>query len=184
MLIRIDEIPDAGRRLHFHWDKERLQRFLTPDDPYAVGLERPVNVDLEIYKRPDHVRIQGNVNAALRLGCHRCLEAFTYALEQVVDTFLIHESKEGGQEEVELEEQELEYEFFDGEVIDIDQLVAEHIFLALPYKALCSEGCRGICPRCGANLNVEACRCGGEEKPSPFAALAAIKGKLPVKPGP
>ena len=48
MRIRIDEIPDAGRFLHFHWGEDRLRRFVLAGDPRAVSLVRPVAVQLEI----------------------------------------------------------------------------------------------------------------------------------------
>jgi uncharacterized protein len=183
MRIRVDEIPEAGRFLHFHWDESRLRQFQAPDDPLPVGLERPVQVDLEIQPHPDHLRIQGTLQALLRLSCHRCLESYSRLLDLSVDVFLVKEKQAAGssEEEVELEADDLEYEFFDGEVVEIDLLVAEQIFLALPFKALCSEDCKGICPRCGANLNREACRCPKDQEGSPFAALRAIKQTLPGK---
>ncbi len=70
------------------------------------------------------------------------------------------------------------YEFFDGEVVEVDQLVAEQIFLALPVKVLCTDNCKGICPGCGANLNEEACRCKAGGRQSPFAKLKLIKTGL------
>jgi uncharacterized protein len=174
MRIRIDEIPESGRFLHFHWDEERLRHFLPPDDPFDIELVRPVNVDLEIQKRPDHIHVAGAINATLRLTCHRCLQAFDRALEEAVDLFLMEEKKIPQEEELELEPEELEYDFFDGEVIEIDRLVAEQIFLALPFKILCSETCMGLCPDCGANLNQEPCTCDRTTKQSPFAVLQKI----------
>lgn len=178
MRIRVDEIPDSGRFLHFHWGEDRLRQFLPPDDPFDMELVRPVNVDLEIYKRPDHIRIVGAIQSDLRLVCHRCLEAFNWPFQEEVDVFLIEEVKAPQGEETELEVDELEYDFFDGENIEIDQLVAEQIFLVLPYKILCSETCKGLCSRCGANLNEEPCECDRLSKESPFAALEDVKGQL------
>jgi len=151
---------------------------LPPDDPFDLELMRPVNVDLEIYKRPDHIRIVGAIRSILRLVCHRCLKAFTWPFEEKVDVFLIEEAKAPQDEETELEVDELEYEFFDGEEIEIDRLVAEQIFLALPYKILCSETCKGLCARCGANLNEEPCECDRLSKESPFNALEEMKSQL------
>lgn len=178
MRIRVDEIPDSGRFLHFHWNEDRLNEFLVPDDPVQMELARPINVRLEIQKRPDHIHIQGTIEGALRLSCHRCLTDFVWPLNEEVDTLLLTEQT-GEEEEVELEAEDLEYDFFDGEVIEIDQLVAEQIFLALPYKVLCSEMCRGLCPQCGTNLNEASCNCANETKNSPFATLEKIKKQLP-----
>ena len=179
MRIRVDEIPDSGRFLHFHWDDTRFKQFLPPEDPFNLKLTRPVNVDLAIHKHPDHIRIEGWIEAVLQVVCHRCLTEFSRPLKERVDIFLVEEQAAPQDEETELEPEDLEYEFFDGEVIEIDQLIAEQIFLALPYKVLCSENCRGICPSCGTNLNEGPCQCENKAADSPFAALEAIKNQLP-----
>jgi uncharacterized protein len=179
MRIRVDEIPDAGRFLHFHWDESQLSRFLPPDDPFEPRLDRPVNVDLEINKQPDHIRIRGSITGAVQVACHRCLSVFSRPLNEQVDIFLIPEERAPEEEETELEADEMDYDFFDGEVIEIDELVAEQIFLSLPLKVLCSDTCRGLCPGCGANLNEEPCRCEKKSADSPFAKLEAVKARLP-----
>ena len=179
MRIRVDEIPESGRFLHFHWDDARLRQYLPKEDPFEYKLVRPVNVDLEIQKRSDHVRIQGTIKGALQVGCHRCLNGFLWPLDETVDVFLVEGEEPEPAEEIELEPNDLDYEFFDGVIIEIDQLVAEQIFLALPVKILCSENCRGLCPRCGINLNEEPCQCGKSAGSSPFAALETIKTRLP-----
>jgi len=69
--------------------------------------------------------------------------------------------------------------FYDGEIIEIDQLVLEQVLLALPVKVLCSEACLGLCLHCGANLNDEPCMCRKQVQDSPFSKLDAIRQKLP-----
>lgn len=179
MRIRADEIPDSGRFLHFHWDEDRLNSFLPPEDPFALKLVRPVNVDLQIYRRTDHIRIQGTIEGVLQLACHRCLKPFEWFLNETVDVFLIEGEQTPEEEETDLEVDELDYEFFDGEIIEIDNLVAEQVFLALPYKVLCSETCKGLCQRCGANLNDEPCTCKKDNRGSIFAKLQSLRDRLP-----
>jgi uncharacterized protein len=96
-----------------------------------------------------------------------------------VDIYLVEVDRMPKEGEKELERDETAHEFFDGEVIEVDHLVAEQIFLALPVKVLCSEDCKGICPGCGANLNEEPCRCKAERGQSPFEKLKSIKEGLP-----
>jgi uncharacterized protein len=181
MRLRVDEIPESGRFIHLHWDQSRLSRFLQPDDPFEMKLARPVNVDLEVHKRADHVRVMGSIQGELELACHRCLDPVRHPLDETVDLFLVEEARTPEEEETELDLEDLEYEFFDGEVIELDELVAEQIFLSLPHKVLCSEKCRGLCPGCGANLNVETCRCSGGDERSPFARLKVLRDTLPDK---
>lgn len=179
MRIRVDEIPESGRTLRFHWDQEKLSQFVPPDDPFQLKLVHSVNVVLTVNRRTDHIRIEGRIEGELEVMCHRCLKPFSYPLNEAVDVYLIEEDKAAEMDEKELESDELQYEFFDGEVIEVDQLVAEQIFLALPVKVLCSEDCKGICPGCGASLNEEECRCKADDKASPFAKLNALREKLP-----
>ena len=179
MRVRVDEIPDSGRTLGFHWDQEMLGRFVPPDDPFSLKLLKPVNVVLFLEKSADHVRVTGTIKGDLEVACHRCLNPVSLPLDERVDMYLVAEARTEGDEEEELDSDVLLYEFFDGEVIEVDELVAEQIFLALPVKVLCSENCRGICPGCGANLNDEACGCKPEASRSAFANLVGLKKPEP-----
>ncbi len=178
MRVRIDEIPESGRTLRFHWDEDRLRQFVPPGDPFNIKLLRPVNVVLNFNRRPDHTRITGKIAGSLEVSCHRCLRPFPLPLNEQVDIYLVADERMPGGEEKELQRDELLYEFFDGEVIEVDRLVAEQIFLALPVKVLCSDDCKGICPGCGANLNHELCSCKAGSGQSPFTKLKLIKTGL------
>jgi uncharacterized protein len=179
MRIRVDEIPESGRTLRLHWDEERLRQFVPPDDPFNLKLIRPVNVVLNVNRSVDHIRVTGKIEGSLEVDCHRCLRTFSFPLNEEVDIYLIEEDRAPEEDEKELDFDELTYEFFDGEVIEIDELIAEQIFLTLPVKVLCSEDCKGLCPNCGANLNEEACQCKTDNRQSPFAKLASLKRQLP-----
>ena len=175
MRIRIDEIPESGRTLRFHWEQDRLSQFVPPDDPFSLDLLRPVNVVLDLNRPTDHIRITGKIEGYLKVCCHRCLKPFPLFLNEAVDIYLVEKERMPKEGEKELEPDETVYEFFDGEVIEVDHLVAEQIFLALPVKVLCGEECKGICQGCGANLNEEACRCRTDQGHSPFEKLKSIE---------
>ena len=59
--------------------------------------------------------------------------------------------------------------------VDLFQVLAQQVFLMLSAKKVCSEGCRGLCPQCGMNLNVNECDCGKGTGASPFSVLANLK---------
>ncbi len=61
--------------------------------------------------------------------------------------------------------------FVSEEEIDVDLLLADEALTVLPMKVLCKEDCKGICPKCGANLNEGPCSCGSEETPTRMAEL-------------
>ena len=77
----------------------------------------------------------------------------------------------------ELEDEENdEILLLEGTELDLDQVVTEAFVLAMDTKNLCSDDCKGLCAGCGANLNVEPCRCRPEVDPR-LAALAQLLDK-------
>jgi uncharacterized protein len=78
-------------------------------------------------------------------------------------------------EETELGAGDLEVAFYQGQSIDIDDVVREQVELALPMAKLCGESCRGLCLRCGANLNQGACACDQKQSDMRWADLEKFK---------
>jgi uncharacterized protein len=74
--------------------------------------------------------------------------------------------------EREVEEEDLETSFYRDDRIDLNELLREQFYLALPMKPLCTEECRGLCPQCGINLNTGTCGC---EVPWEDPRLAPLK---------
>ncbi len=59
--------------------------------------------------------------------------------------------------------------------LHMDSLCWEEFMLALPMRPLCQDGCKGICPECGQNLNEKTCACAKDEGDPRLAALRALK---------
>jgi uncharacterized protein len=70
---------------------------------------------------------------------------------------------------------ELESGWFRGPEIQLDRFVGEVLALAVPVQPLCRDDCRGLCPRCGVDRNVESCSCTDARPESPFAVLASLR---------
>jgi uncharacterized protein len=64
---------------------------------------------------------------------------------------------------MELQREDLDMEFYDGEAIDLGQIIQKQVILTIPFNPLCQENCKGLCPHCGTNKNKETCEC-SEEK--------------------
>ena len=78
-------------------------------------------------------------------------------------------------DETELAEEDMEVDFVKGEEIDLADMLREQIYLSLPVKLICHSDCRGICPKCGINLNTGQCRCRQELGHPGFAKLKNLK---------
>lgn len=178
MRIKLEDIPKEGKELVFLWGQESIEPFLAPKDPYGITIPDPLMVQVYLFKKASQIHVTGTIRGSLVMICHRCLEPFSFALDISVETFLQKRPSYLKEDEVELSEEDLLLEFFDGDEIDVDLLVAEEIFLSLPQVVLCSEGCRGLCPVCGKNLNIAMCSCKRTEI-SPFEALRELRNSLP-----
>ena len=83
-----------------------------------------------------------------------------------------------GVEPVESESDNIVYISPETDVIDISEDVRDYAILAIPMKKLCSEDCKGLCSRCGKNLNEEQCSCSGDETDIRWMPLMELKNKL------
>jgi uncharacterized protein len=173
--VRLEEIPPGGLRVETDVSQEKLE-LLVPPGELGFNLQGPVHADLFIRRRGKDILAQIKVKARLELACHRCLARVERDVDSEAEiTFVPHPKVEEGVE-MELAEQDLGVEFYDGEALNLGEVVLEQLAVEIPVRVLCSEACRGICPRCGAQLNTEACRCceGGPKDPR-FAELTKLK---------
>jgi uncharacterized protein len=131
-------------------------------------------LSVEVDSKIDELYVTGKATFSGRLECARCLEPFD--LEQVYDlAFVVKIFKAGQLSGLESESSD-DYFVIDTSVEEFDfaPLVREKILLSIPMKPLCGEDCRGLCPRCGTNLNIEDCDCADEITDDRFSALAKL----------
>jgi uncharacterized protein len=103
--------------------------------------------------------LEGEVAGSVKLMCSRCLKEFEFSFAEPVSLQLLPASQAPREEEVQLGRDELDVRFYEEPVIDLEDLAAEQVQLAVPIKPLCRESCEGLCPRCGADLNQGPCAC-------------------------
>jgi len=65
----------------------------------------------------------------------------------------------------------------DTDKIDLDEYIRDYAVLAVPMKNLCSEDCKGLCPKCGKNLNEGTCNCSEENIDPRWESIQKLKTK-------
>ena len=126
----------------------------------------------------EDIRVVGDFSTEIEARCARCVEPVPTKIGGDFDLLYRPLGVDAGRDERSISEAETEIGYYSGEGIDLEDVLREQILLALPAKIVCRESCRGLCPRCGKNLNVESCAC-EEGPPDPrWAALADLKNKL------
>jgi uncharacterized protein len=122
--------------------------------------------------------LAGRLDAEVRLSCARCLEPFEVAVGGDFTLRLVAE--EPGADAAGRPDDDEDEAFFhapEGRA-DLREIATEQIYLSLPMKPVCREDCRGLCPVCGANRNVDACGCPEETEDPRLGPLRDLKQRL------
>jgi uncharacterized protein len=159
---------------------ESFQRTFQPadvgeqDDAYRVVA--PVDLAFEIHKDKDRFRLVGTTKTELELVCSRCLEPFRLMVDAPFDIRYLPASEMSTEPEREVEDEDLETSYYREDQIDLNELLREQFYLALPMKPLCQEGCKGLCSQCGTNLNAGQCDCAPAWEDPRLSVLKQLKG--------
>ncbi len=173
--VKIDDIPEEG--LTVSWDEQRdsLLEYLKQLSSIDFDFESPLHVEVRLDRVGDSYLIRGSLQTVLRLQCVRCLKEFGHPLSTTFDLSLHPTNNAPSDEEVELGEEDMKSNFFEGGELRLSEIACEQIFLEIPYQPLCTKECKGLCPRCGRDLNLSSCECPKEELNGGFAALRKFK---------
>jgi uncharacterized protein len=129
----------------------------------------------ELLHEGRRVRISGRLDARVQVECDRCLKPVEIPVDSRFKLEYVTAEDYQAQQAVELTEEDLDLSVFDGKVIDVDELVAEELLLAVPDHVLCNDNCKGICPICGVDQNSVDCACQTAEVDPRWAGLKEIK---------
>ena len=173
MRIEVENLTEAAR----HFAKTYAPGEVELDEENA-SLASVATVKGSARRRGEEVRLRGDIKAEIEVACDRCLAVVRVPLEVEFDTAFIPREKVAGKtENVELLTEDMGLAAYDGDAVDLDELVREQILLALPSRRLCREECKGLCPTCGADLNAGRCACEQREVDPRWSALAELKDK-------
>ncbi|MBV8728825.1 MAG: DUF177 domain-containing protein [Acidobacteriia bacterium] len=117
------------------------------------------------------VRIRGRFQVEVTSECDRCLGRARFPLDTSFDLFYRPAAEIAREEEVSIDEGEAEIGFYEGDGLELEDVVREQVLLALPMQRVCSDNCLGICPVCGKNRNESACDCKEAAVDDRWAAL-------------
>lgn len=129
----------------------------------------PAAADLRLESVVEGVLVTGSAAAATSLECSRCLTRFAGELEvDVCELFAAPGHTEGDDDVYRIS----------GMEIELEPLLRDALALALPLKPLCNEACKGLCARCGRDLNEGPCECKDDEIDPRWAALTTLRDRL------
>jgi len=130
-------------------------------------------------KDGEAVVVEARLGAAVRRVCARCLADFEFPVVTEFALRLVRRMPSGpGAEGDEDAADEALFLAPDG-IADLDSMAAEQIYLGLPMKPVCRKDCKGLCPTCGVDRNVEGeCGCPAEIDDPRLAPLWELKNRM------
>ena len=166
MRIELDKLEGKAGGFAHNYEPEEL----VLDEEHARLIEPP-QVTGRVRRSGHEVQLQGTITARAEVDCDRCLKAVAVPIETEFDVTYVPAVEYSDESPAELEVEDLSLSVFEGNTIDVDELVREQLLLALPTRSLCTEECKGFCPVCGADRNANDCECAGNEIDPRWGAL-------------
>lgn len=179
MKISVSKIPEGGLDLRLERDGNWFRGFSPAAAPADFVPDR-IDATFAVRRMKENVFIEGTASTTVEAACSRCLEKTRQAVKASFKyTFAPPPAQP--KEEWELSAEDLDFAYYEEDSIDLDALLFEQIMLHMPIKPLCRESCKGLCPRCGIDLNVAGCSCRDETFDERLAVLKQFKVQ-PEKP--
>lgn len=124
------------------------------------------------------IRVKGHLRVMLESECDRCLEMARFPIESDFDLFYrpLNTSPKDV-DEIEIHDGETEIAFYEGNGLDLKDILREYILLSMPMQRVCRDDCHGICPLCGQNRNTASCGCAEKPVDDRWAALKNLSTK-------
>ncbi|CAH8328997.1 unnamed protein product [Eruca vesicaria subsp. sativa] len=173
----------------------------------------PVQVSVDVIRKKKKLRLDGIVRTVITLGCNRCGEeagesifsnfslllteepveepdvidlGFTFGNDKASSFSGLSDEGEAGEEDD--DDDEIDWEdklYFPPEVkeVDISKHIRDLVHLEITMNAICDPACKGMCLKCGANLNKRKCDCGSEEKDKGYGPLGNLRKQMQQKDG-
>ena len=158
IIIEPWKIPPEGKDIA---GEENAELLALEENATAQG-NGPVRYELHVQCVSHELIVTGTVSAEISFACSRCADRFTRNIE---DRAFFYEKEVPNIHET----------------LDLTDEVRETIILAFPNYPVCGESCRGLCARCGMNLNRGTCACKPEE-PGTWSAFSGLD-EIEVKNG-
>jgi uncharacterized protein len=170
MIVDVTSLKDVQTSFNFQIASDEIDL-----EGEALKLNEAVNVEGSLKKGIAQTDVQGKISARIEAECNRCLQGANLNLEFPFEAVFVTAENYTQEKEAELRADDLEVSVFEGDRIDLTELVREQILLNLPSQVLCREDCQGLCQKCGANLNLIDCNAKKKELTRDGQALEKLK---------
>jgi uncharacterized protein len=178
MDVRWEDIPPEGREIAL----EELHPFCLQgphgEEEQEARIASTTKGKLVLRRTSKGIEVKGRIETAVAVPCARCLKEFILPIVAEFEESLILKRYAPPDEDTELLQSEMDISFLPEGGIEPRDIVEEQVWLNIPMKPLCHDGCKGLCNLCGADLNLGECGCDRQQVDPRFAVLKGFKTNL------
>ncbi|HHV29637.1 YceD family protein [Acetivibrio mesophilus] len=121
--------------------------------PEEFDFSEPISFKGTLVNAGGIINLDGVLWVTYRTKCSRCLKDIESKMHIVVKEDFVEEGNDKAEEEY----------TYQGKFLELEKVMIDNIILNLPVKQVCDEACKGYCPKCGADLNENECKCINED---------------------
>ncbi|MGD9588120.1 MAG: DUF177 domain-containing protein [Pyrinomonadaceae bacterium] len=170
MKIEVEAIGPLGHSFEFLIGPDIFETATS-----GFRLSAPARFSGLVEKREHGAVVAGNIRGEIEVQCARCLAKVYQPLDIEVSAEFLNKEDFGSGENAELGPNDLDADVLDDGEIDLSALAAEQILLNVPEQYFCRPDCKGLCDKCGADLNLVDCSCGTGPIDPRWAGLKKLK---------
>jgi uncharacterized protein len=126
---------------------------------------------------PD-IRLQAEFEGRFEAPCARCVEPVEHRLKSAFDLIFRPLGVDAEMADHAISTSETEIGYYEGNGLELEDVLREQVLLSLPAKTLCGPDCKGLCPHCGKNLNTGACACEKTAEDPRWGALSDLRSRI------
>ncbi|MFC1892667.1 DUF177 domain-containing protein [Chloroflexota bacterium] len=143
-------------------------------DVAASGVDSTVQGEVSLVRTDRGILVKGTLNTEVEVICGRCLSLFRYPLMLNIQEEYFPTVDVVSGTSVALPDEPGSFAIDEYHMLDLTEAVRQYALLAIPIKPLCRQGCTGLCPTCGHNLNLQSCGCSSEQVDPRWAVLTEL----------
>jgi uncharacterized protein len=166
MIVRLHGLGKGRSEIRLQGSPEQLQ---LP----AESFTQPVDILLILEDTGDVIKADFQIETKSRRICDRCARDFDMPLKINLRMRFIPSTSDYFTDDIDIKSFHP-----DRPQVDIAEDVHDALLLAIPFKVLCKQDCKGICPGCGADLNEEECSCKAKPVDPRWSELEKLKNSL------
>ena len=159
MKISLKEVnSSAEQRVDFDYTADFSSEQVMGEYPF----KGPFSIKGYVALKGDAGYLNGSIEGRVFTSCARCLKPVDYVCRADAEYYITDDIESDGMDDL---------LYIESDEIDLDEIFFQELLLNMKSTVLCSEDCKGLCPKCGANRNEHPCNCLEGDDDNPFAAL-------------